>query len=149
MELKKRESDFLGPFDLISDLQWGLNRAFDRNMTKYRDFKTGFSPDVDLNEEKDHYELCADLPGIEKKNLNIEVESNVLTIKGERRHEQKTGDKSYHLSERFEGSFTRIVEFPSEIQADKVKASYTNGVLEITVPKSENARPKQIQVEIK
>jgi HSP20 family protein len=95
--------------------------------------------------------LRADLPGLKKEEFSISVEGSQLTLKGERKQEKESGnpEKGYYYSERTYGTFLRSFEFPTEIQAEKVKAAYKDGVLEVTLPKSENAKPKQINVEVK
>lgn len=146
----QKHLDPLDPFEMLSDLQSDLNRVFNRSLTR-RDWPRGFEPTIEVKENADHFMLHADLPGLKKEDFSISVEGSSLTVKGERKQEKETGDpkKGYYYSERTYGSFSRSFEFPTEIQADKVKASYRDGVLEIVLPKSENAKPKQITVEIK
>lgn len=150
MDLVKRHIEPLDPFEMLSDLQSDLNHVFNRSLTR-RDWPRAFEPTIEVKESADHFTLHADLPGLKKEDFTISVEGSSLTVKGERKQEKETSDpkKGYHYSERSYGSFSRSFEFPTEIQADKVKAAYKDGVLEIVLPKSENAKPKQITVEVK
>ena len=151
MNLIKREHGWLDPFDMVSGLQEQMNRFLSSSLRRYKDdgFAKFFAPEIDLAEEGDHYILTADLPGIRKEDLNISVTGSVLTLKGERKDElEKKGKNFYHL-ERSLGQFQRIVEFPTEVNADEIKASYKDGILELRVPKSESAKPKQIKVDVK
>lgn len=108
-----------------------------------------FVPAVDVHEEENQYVLRTDLPGINKENLDVSVAENVLTIRGERKEENEKKEKGYWYSERWTGSFQRSLELPAEADASKIKASFKDGVLELIVPKSEKAAPKQIKVELK
>ncbi len=149
MELVKKNHNVWDPFDMLTDLQHDLNRVFDRSLKWHDGRQDIFRPDIAVAEEKDRYLVEADIPGLKKENLNIAVEGNVLTIRGERTEKQETKGKGYFYSERSFGSFSRSLELPAGIDPNKVKAAYKDGVLEIEVPKSENAKPKQIEVEVK
>ncbi len=150
MNIVKRHLEPLDPFEMLSDLQSDLNHLFNRSLTR-RDWPRTFEPTIEVKEEADHFILHADLPGLKKEDFTISVEGNHVTVKGERKQEKEISEpkKGYYYSERAYGSFARAFEFPTEIQADKVKAAYKDGVLEVVLPKSENARPKQINVEVK
>jgi HSP20 family protein len=111
--------------------------------------KEAFQPDIEIHEEADHYALSADLPGFKKEDFDISVQGNTLTLKGERKQEKERKEKGAYFSEKYYGAFSRTLEFPTEIQTDKVKASYKDGVLEVNLPKSESSKPKQISVEVK
>jgi HSP20 family protein len=150
MELIRREKDWWDPFDVITDLQSDLNRAFNRQLTRRGDgFARAFEPNIEVREEDARFIVRADAPGLQKEDLDIRVEGNLLTIRGERKEEKETKKKGYQYSERYYGVFSRTVELPTELQADKVEASYKNGVLEVSLPKAESAKPKQIAVEVK
>jgi len=111
--------------------------------------RTGFAtPAVDLYEEKDDIVVKAELPGMEKDNIEVNLSGNRLTIKGEKKEEEEVKKEGYYRSERSYGSFLRTLELPAEVQADKVKAAFQNGVLEIRLPKSEEAKKKEIQVKV-
>jgi HSP20 family protein len=110
---------------------------------------TTLSPKVDVIEDKDSYKITADIPGIDKKDLKVEVSNGVLLISGEKKEEKydKDKDRYYHF-ERSYGSFERQFRLPEEVDPEQVDAKYTNGVLELTLKKSEKAKPKQIEVKI-
>jgi len=148
MNLIKRK-DYWDPLEMITDLQSEMNRTFNRSLTSRDSWPAGHYPNVEVREEDDAYHVHADLPGLKKEDLNISVEGNRLTLKGERKHEKEKKEKGYYYSERSFGAFARTLEFADDLQADKVKASYRDGVLEVVLPKSENAKPKQITVEVK
>lgn len=149
MDLIKKNNSFWDPFYALTDLQTDLNRAFNRTLMGHDQWSREFSPDIEVHEEADQFMVTADLPGLRKEDLNISVQGNMLTLRGERKREKESKSKEYHYSERFFGSFTRTVELPAEVDSGKVKASYRDGVLEISLPKSESAKPKQIQIEVK
>jgi HSP20 family protein len=106
------------------------------------------TPAVDLYEEKDDIVVKADLPGMEKDNIEVNISDNRLTIKGEKKEEQEIKKENYYRSERSYGSFVRTLELPTEVQADKVKAAFKNGVLEIRLPKTEEAKKKETKVKV-
>ena len=106
------------------------------------------SPAIDVQEDENGYSLKADLPGIRKEDLEITVTGNLLVLKGERREAAETKSKDWHRSERWVGTFERSLELPTEVNASAVKASFKDGVLEVSLPKSESAKPKQIKVDI-
>lgn len=144
-----RKRDLWDPFELMTDLQHDLNRVFGRSLLKGNGWSKTFEPEVDVIEEKDSFLVKADIPGIKKEELDIKVEGKFLTIKGERKEEKETKEKNYYASERFYGAFTRVIELPTDVKADQVKAMYKDGVVEITLPKTESAKAKQVTVEIK
>jgi HSP20 family protein len=112
------------------------------------DYDFAHSPQMDFREDESKYMIKADLPGIKKEDLNITVTGSTLVFKGERKQESEKDEKGWHHTERWYGSFERVLELPSEVDASKVKASFKDGVLEITLPKAESAKPKQIEVDI-
>jgi HSP20 family protein len=105
-------------------------------------------PAVDVYEEKDDIVAKAELPGMEKDNLEVNISDHFLTIKGEKKKEEEVKEENYYRSERAYGSFLRTVELPKDIHADKVKASFKNGVLEIRMPKTDEAKKKEIKVKV-
>ena len=108
-----------------------------------------WTPRVDVNETDKEYLLDVEVPGLEKKDIKVEVKDNTLTISGERTNERKTETgTSYHV-ERHYGKFERSFTLPEAVDGGKVSAKYTNGILEIALPKSEKAKPKEIAVEVK
>lgn len=106
------------------------------------------APSVDVYEEKDDIVVKAELPGMDKNDIEVNISDSALTLKGEKKKEQKIEEKNYYRSERSYGAFLRTVELPKEVQADKIKASFKNGVLEVRLPKTEEAKTKEIKVKI-
>jgi HSP20 family protein len=105
-----------------------------------------WAPAVDIKEEQDRYLLRADVPGVDSKDIEITMENGVLTIKGERKHEDKEEREGYKRVERVYGAFFRRFTLPDTADADKVSASSKNGVLEVTIPKQEKVQPRKIKV---
>jgi HSP20 family protein len=106
------------------------------------------APVVDLFDEKDEVVVKAELPGMAKDDIEIDISDHQLTVKGEKKKEEKIKEENYYCSERSYGSFMRVLDLPSEVQSDKVHASYKNGVLEIRLPKTEAAKKKEIKVKV-
>jgi len=108
-----------------------------------------FSPALDVEEDENAYRVTAELPGIDPKDVNITLESDVLTLRGVKMEEKsEKKDKNNHWTERRYGSFVRSLSLPVEVDGEKVSANYKNGVLEITLPKAEVSKPKQISVNV-
>ncbi len=105
-------------------------------------------PSLDLSETKDEFVVKAEVPGIDPKNIDISLSEGMLTIKGEKKQEKEEKDENYHFVERSYGSFIRSVRLPGQVQEDKVKASYKDGVLKVALPKSEEARKKEIKIKV-
>ena len=134
------------PFDQLFGLRNELKRLLDFSYSEGArplGLVTGWVPTMDLFEDKDNLVARAELPGLKKKEIEISLQEGVLTISGERIRE-KEGD--YHRSERFHGQFHRSLSLPKTVQADKVKATYKDGLLTVILPKTEEAKPKQIEV---
>jgi HSP20 family protein len=106
-------------------------------------------PAIDIAENNGNIEVRAEIPGVNKEDLKVTVDGDVLSISGERKKETETKDKKFHRIERFYGKFCRTINLPYTVEADKVKASYKDGVLNITLPKPESAKTKEIEVEVK
>jgi len=107
-----------------------------------------WSPAVDIFETEHELVLKADVPEIEMKDIDVQVENGTLTLKGERKFEQEQNGKGYHRIERGYGSFVRAFTLPDSVDVDKVRAEYKSGVLTVTLSKKEVAKPKTIRVEI-
>jgi HSP20 family protein len=108
-----------------------------------------WTPRVNVEEHEDRFEITADLPGMEKENINIEVQDNVLTIKGERKYEKEEKEAEYHICERSYGTFQRAFTLPENVKTDDIDAEYKDGVLKLALPKIEPAKPKEIKVKVK
>jgi HSP20 family protein len=141
------------PLDEWGGLQDRINRLFEETFGQYpagkkETLERTWSPVVDIYEEKDTITVKAELPGIKKEEVSIEIKDNVLTLSGERSHEVEKKKENYHRIERFYGKFSRSFTLPETVQVDKIKANYKDGVLEITLPKSEETKPKAIPIKI-
>jgi len=122
----------------------GLSKRLDTEMS-FADW----SPSVDIEEEDDKYLIKADLPGVEKKDIEVKLEGGVLSIRGEKHTEKETGKGTKrHRTERFHGTFARSFTLPDAVKADKVDASYKDGVLTLRIPKAEEAKPKAIDIKV-
>ncbi len=108
--------------------------------------ETGFTPAFDVSETEKELIVRVEVPGIEKNDIKISLSSDVLTVTGEKRQEKEEKGEYRHSVERRYGAFSRTMRLPFEVEAEKVDATYKDGVLRITIPKSETARPKTIEV---
>lgn len=106
-------------------------------------------PVVNVEETENEFLISAELPGMEKKDIEISIEDGVLSIDGEKKYDKESKDKNYHRVERSYGKFHRCFKLPNGIDREKIDASYKNGVLNLSLPKSEEAKPKQIEIKIK
>ncbi len=106
------------------------------------------TPAVDVYEEKDEIVVKAELPGMEKNDIEVNISDSELTLKGEKKKEEKVEEDDYYRCERSYGAFLRSVELPKDVQADKIKASFKNGILEVRLPKTEEAKTKEIKVKV-
>jgi HSP20 family protein len=138
----------LDPFEQLSHLRDEVNRFFEPVSGMTQGFNS-WSPAIDLYEDKDNVIVKAELPGMKKEDIDVSLHEGTLMISGERKSEQEYREGESYRSERFYGRFQRSVLLPSPVSADKVNASYKDGILTITLPKSEEAKPKQIEVNIK
>ncbi len=139
------------PFQSVSEIQQEMNRIFDSffgRPTTLQATERLWVPAVDLYETKDDLVVSFDLPGVREKDVSVTITGDVLTVKGERKWDREVKDESYHRLERVYGKFERSIPLPMAVQADKVKATYRDGVLEIRLPKAEEVKPKEIKVEI-
>ncbi len=111
-------------------------------------FGSFWTPAVDITESEDAYLVGVELPGLTKDDVKITMENNVLTIHGEKKQEKEEKREDYHRSERTYGSFQRSFTLPSSVKSDKIEAQYKNGILTVTLPKVEEAKPKAIEVKV-
>ena len=138
----------LDPLEQISNLRDEVNRLFESPLAGLTQAFNSWSPAVDLYEDKDNVVVKAELPGMKKEEIDVSLHEGALTISGERKIEREEKGETYR-SERFFGRFQRSVMLPSAVDESKVSASYKDGILTITLPKSEEAKPKQIEVSVK
>lgn len=138
------------PFAELDDLGSGL-RLFQDTVSRLLSEPASrpWAPSVDILETENELLLKADLPGVEMKDVDIQLENGTLTLRGERKFESEKKDGGYHRIERSYGSFARSFTLPETVDAETVKADYKNGVLTVTLPKKELAKPRQIRVEVK
>jgi len=109
----------------------------------------GWFPAVDVYEDKDNLLVKAELPGLKKEDIEISLHEGFLTLSGERKQEQAREGAEVYRSERWAGRFHRTISLPCRVEADKIQATYNEGVLAVTLPKAEEAKPKQIQITVK
>lgn len=105
-------------------------------------------PAVDVYEEKDDVVIKAEIPGLSKEDISVQVSNSTLTIKGKKKREEEVKEDDYYRCERSFGAFTRVVDLPCDVKADQVKASFKNGVLEVRMPKTEEAKKTAVTVKI-
>lgn len=133
----------------ISSLQNEMNRMMDRIFREGNLTETGmWLPPIDLSETNDKITVKAEIPGIDSKDIDISIQENTLFLKGEKREEKEEKGKNYYRIERQYGSFSRSVVLPATVDTDKVTAECKNGVLEITLQKKEEVKPKQISIKV-
>ena len=123
--------------------------GFDDSSTNEELENAVWSPLTDISENKDQYILKMDLPGVSKENLKLSFHDGELIISGERKQEKEDKDSKYHRIERTYGKYYRSFTLPQTIQADKINAEFKDGQLTITVPKSEEAKPKELEIKVK
>ena len=139
------------PFRDVAALQDRMNRLFgdflERTPPQEEGPGTGiWMPNVDIFETKDAICVRAELPGVNKDDVHVEVKEGVLTLRGDRKFEKEVKEENYHRIERTYGTFHRSFTLPSSVEADKVSARMKDGVLEVDLPKKEQAKPKQIRI---
>jgi HSP20 family protein len=137
----------------MSLIRWDPFREFNTLPARFfgKDFETSipttaFNPSVDIFENDNEVVLKAELPGMNAKDIDVRLENNVLTLKGERHFEKETKEENYHRIEREYGTFTRSFALPTAVNGDKVTAEYKDGILKIVLPKKEETKAKPIKV---
>jgi HSP20 family protein len=137
------------PFRGAATLHEHLNRVFGEGFNRGEESNlTTWAPTVDILETKHELVVKADLPDVDLKDLDIRVESNILTIRGERKFQKQVNENNYLRVERSYGSFARSFSLANTVNSEAIKADYQNGVLTLNIPKREEAKPKQIQVNV-
>jgi len=140
------------PFRRTGGLQNEIEQLFDHAFGQLFESPTrpqltgGWVPAVDLYEGKDSFTVKCELPGLKKDDIGISLHDGFLTISGERKREEKVQEGEVYRTERYEGRFSRSLALPSKVDAEKINASYKDGVLTVTLPKAEEAKPKQVKV---
>ncbi len=134
----------------IMSLREAMDRLFDDAFTRPLSLRDSWSvPAVDMYQTDDEIVVKAALPGVKADEVQISVTGEVLTIKGEIKHEEDKKERSWHIRERRYGSFERSIILPTDVVADKAKAEFENGILTITLPKAEDVKPRTIAVKAK
>jgi HSP20 family protein len=138
------------PFQDLFQLHDDMNRLFGAVSPTPRreEAPQGATPQVDIFEDENGIHLQMDVPGVDQKDLDVQVDSGMLTIKGERRLEREERRENYHRVERFYGPFTRSFVLPDYADAERVEATYKQGVLELFIPKKAEMKPRQIKVAV-
>jgi HSP20 family protein len=148
MTLVKRD-----PFRDVGTIRDDIDRIFDGFFGRIRPgritLESHWTPLIDLEETEDSVRVRAELPGMRKEEIKISLDGDHLHLSGERKREKEEKEKTYHRIERSYGRFERVIPLPTEVEKEKVKAVYTDGVLQITLPKSENVKPKEIAIDVK
>jgi HSP20 family protein len=135
----------------LTDLRDEIDRLFEsplNELTRTSNLLSGWTPALDVFEDKDNFIVKAELPGMKKEEIEVSLHDGSLSISGERKSETKHEEAEVYRAERFFGRFQRTVTLPAPVAADKVKAQYKDGVLTVTLAKTEQAKPKQIDVSI-
>ncbi len=137
-----------GTNDVFGSLQREIDRLFEEFARGWpaSDARSQLTPSMDVTETEKEFEITAELPGLEEKDVQVNVADNVLTIKGEKKAAKEEKDKNYHVYERSYGSFSRTLELPPGVNVDAIKANLSNGVLKVTVPKPAPAQVKKVDV---
>lgn len=137
------------PFDELTTLRNRMDRLWTRMTSENEPAMANWTPTSDIVEKTDEILITAELPGIEEKDVEVQIENGVLTIQGERKAEKETEEKGFRRIERAYGSFFRSFTLPPNVEPEKIAANFANGVLEVHIPKSESAKPRAIKVDVK
>ena len=138
-------------FGRLTDLRDEIDRLFEAPLAEFARSSrllSGWTPELDVYEDKDSVFVKAELPGMKREEIELSLHDNTLSISGERKAESKHQDAEVYRSERFVGRFQRTISLPSPVASDKVKAQYKDGILTVTLPKTEESKPKQINVSV-
>jgi HSP20 family protein len=139
------------PFNEMLSLREAMNQLLEDSFVApgmpHRQ-QNGFAPALDLSETADGFLVEVAVPGMKPEDLQVTLENNVLTIKGQLRQESEDKKRSYHRTERRYGSFQRTIALPSTVKADAIKAALTNGILRLDIPKADEVKPRRITVDV-
>jgi len=138
-------------FGRLSNLRDEIDRLFEAPLAEWThasQLLSGWTPALDVYEDKDNLIVKAELPGMKREDIDVSLHDGSLSISGERKYQEKHSEAEVYRSERFFGRFQRTVTLPTPVAADKVKAQYKDGILTITLPKTEEAKPKHIDVNV-
>ncbi len=142
----------LTPFREFGRMRRDMDRLWDSffegGLRRRSEERGEWLPALDVSETKNELVVKAEVPGMDAKDIDISLSDGVLTIKGEKKQEREEKEADYHLVERSYGAFTRSIQLPREVQGDKISASYKDVILRITLPKSEEAKKKEIKIKV-
>jgi HSP20 family protein len=141
----------LEPFRDFERMRRNMDRFWDsffERGVRRTDEDAEWLPSLDVAETKDEIVVKAEIPGMDAKDIDISLSDGLLTIKGEKKQEREEKEEDYHLVERSYGTFTRSIRLPKEVRREKISASYKNGVLKVRLPKSEEAKQKEIKIKV-
>jgi len=139
------------PFEGLSQVQSRISNLFEEAFGTPRQRQAGagiWYPPVDILESKEGYLIRAELPGMKREDFNLELNDGILTLSGERKFEEAADGADYHRVERVAGKFSRSFYLPQTVKQEGIKATYRDGILEVDVPKAEEAKPRQIAVSL-
>jgi HSP20 family protein len=140
------------PFRDLVSVRDEMNKLFDdffgRLPMRMEEMERMWAPNVDVSETKDDIIVIAEIPGMTKDDIKVTLHENILTLSGEKQQEKEEKETNYHRVERSYGSFSRSFDLPTKVQFDKIKANYQDGILKITLPKSEEVKPKEIPIAV-
>jgi len=151
MKLTKIQQPTWPSLGRLADLREEIDRFFEsplNGLSRATQFLGEWAPTLDVFEDKESFVVNAELPGMKREEIDVSLHDGSLIISGERKSETKKEDAQTHHTERFYGRFQRTVALPKSIAADKVKADYKDGILTVTLPKTEEAKPKKIDIAV-
>ena len=143
------------PLKELEEMRRDMDRLFEEFFAPSRRRRWGkpeaglIVPNIEMYDRKNEIVVKAELPGVAKEDIDLSITKDSLTLKGEVKKEEEVKDENYYSCERSYGSFTRTIALPVDVDNEKAKASFKNGVLEIVLPKKEEAKPKEIKIEVK
>jgi len=141
------------PFQELDRMRRDMDRLWDsffedRPMVRRGDWMGEWMPSLDLSETKNEFVVKAEVPGMTPKDIDISLSEGILTIRGEKKQEKEEKEENYHFVERSYGSFSRSIRLPGEVHSDKIKAAYKDGILRVTLPKTEETKKKEIKIKV-
>jgi len=151
MKLARWYKPEVATFGRLADLREEIDRLFESplsGLARTSQWLSGWNPALDVREDKENFTVTVELPGMKKEEIQVSLHDGALSISGERKSETEHKDVEVYRSERYFGRFQRSVTLPTAVAADKIRAQYKDGVLTVTLPKAEEAKPKQIDINI-